>query len=129
MHSFFMGKIMQKNQGLNLSKKKTSLVKLPKINQRTAEEKNISKKSPSYAGSQVYREEGTSKKALNLDPNDQLRQLLYTVKAVRRGDFSVRLPTGEEGIIAEIGEVLNDIIELNENMTSEFARVRNTVGQ
>ena len=62
-------------------------------------------------------------------PTDQLRQLLFTVKAVRRGDFSVRLPVGQEGIIAEIGEVLNDIIELNENMATEFVRVRSTVGQ
>ncbi|MES2803584.1 MAG: HAMP domain-containing protein, partial [Bdellovibrionota bacterium] len=48
---------------------------------------------------------------------------------MRRGDFSVRLPVGQEGIIAEIGEVLNDIIELNENMATEFVRVRSTVGQ
>ena len=60
---------------------------------------------------------------------DQLKQLLFTVKAVRRGDFSVRMPIGQEGIVAEIGEVLNDIIDLNENMANEFVRVRNIVGQ
>ncbi|WP_413583507.1 HAMP domain-containing protein [Bdellovibrio sp. HCB288] len=60
---------------------------------------------------------------------EQLRQLLFTVKAVRRGDFAVRMPINQEGIIAEIGEVLNDIIELNENMADEFVRVRSTVGQ
>jgi len=60
---------------------------------------------------------------------DQLKQLLFTVKAVRRGDFEVRMPILEEGIISEIGEVLNDIIELNESMANEFVRVRNTVGQ
>ncbi|WP_413587627.1 HAMP domain-containing protein [Bdellovibrio sp. HCB274] len=58
-----------------------------------------------------------------------MRQLLFTVKAVRRGDFAVRMPLNQEGIIAEIGEVLNDIIELNENMADEFVRVRSTVGQ
>ncbi len=58
----------------------------------------------------------------------QLRSLLGTVKAVRSGDFSVRMPLAEEGIVSEIGEVLNDIIELNENMANEFLRVRNTVG-
>ncbi|KYG70888.1 hybrid sensor histidine kinase/response regulator [Bdellovibrio bacteriovorus] len=62
------------------------------------------------------------------NPKEQLRQLLFTVKAVRRGDFAVRMPVGQEGIIAEIGEVLNDIIELNENMANEFVRVRSTVG-
>jgi HAMP domain-containing protein/signal transduction histidine kinase/ActR/RegA family two-component response regulator len=63
------------------------------------------------------------------DAKEQLRQLLFTVKAVRRGDFAARMPVGNEGIIAEIGEVLNDIIELNENMANEFVRVRSTVGQ
>ncbi|WP_416220940.1 HAMP domain-containing protein [Bdellovibrio sp. SKB1291214] len=60
---------------------------------------------------------------------EQLRQLLFTVKAVRRGDFAVRMPIHQEGIIAEIGEVLNDIIELNEAMADEFVRVRAIVGQ
>jgi HAMP domain-containing protein/signal transduction histidine kinase len=66
---------------------------------------------------------------LQAPPREQLRQLLHTIKAVRAGDFSVRMPLEEEGIIAEIGEVLNDIIEMNENMANEFVRVRNTVGQ
>ena len=65
----------------------------------------------------------------NASPRDQLRQLLLTVKAVRAGDFTSRMPLAQEGIISEIGEVLNDIIEMNENMASEFVRVRNTVGQ
>src|SRR3989344_2271525 len=64
-----------------------------------------------------------------MTPVEQLRQLLHVVKSVRRGDFAVRMPLGEEGIIAEIGEVMNDIIEMNESMANEFVRVRNTVGQ
>ncbi len=64
-----------------------------------------------------------------LDTREQLRELLRTVKSVRRGDFSGRMRLGQEGIIAEIGEVLNDIIDLNENMANEFVRVRSTVGQ
>ncbi len=57
-------------------------------------------------------------KSVNID--EQLRHLLYTVKALRRGDFSARLPIGQEGIIAEIGEVINDIIEHNENMANNL---------
>jgi hypothetical protein len=53
---------------------------------------------------------------------------LHTVKAVRQGDFSVRFPLSD-GIVSEIGEVLNDIIELNENMANEFVRVAKIVGQ
>ncbi|MEZ0392975.1 MAG: HAMP domain-containing protein [Pseudobdellovibrionaceae bacterium] len=70
----------------------------------------------------------TSFDSTAMDMRTQLRQLLHTVKSVRNGDFSVRMPVGEEGIISEIGEVLNDIIQLNDNMSSEFFRVRNTVG-
>jgi len=101
---------------------------LPKLGKRVVEEKNANK-AVSVDGGQVYHEEKSLENAFSVNPNDQLRQLRFTVKAVRRGDFSVRLPIGQDGIIAAIGEVLNDIIELNENMTSEFARVRNTVGQ
>jgi HAMP domain-containing protein/signal transduction histidine kinase/CheY-like chemotaxis protein len=72
-----------------------------------------------------------SSQGLAFDNNakEQLRQLLFTVKAVRRGDFAVRMPIHQEGIIAEIGEVLNDIIEMNEAMADEFVRVRAIVGQ
>jgi HAMP domain-containing protein len=62
-------------------------------------------------------------------PQEQLRILLSTVKAMRKGDFSVRMPIASEGIISEIGEVLNDIVEMNESMANEFVRVRATVGQ
>jgi len=62
------------------------------------------------------------------DQRLQLRTLMQVVKAVRSGDFSVRMPVDQEGIVAEIGEIVNDIIELNENMANEFLRVRNTVG-
>lgn len=71
----------------------------------------------------------SAKKPVNdLPPREQLRELLQTIKAVRAGDFSVRMPLASEGLIAEIGEVLNDIIELNDNMANEFIRVRGTVG-
>src|SRR5258708_37335043 len=52
----------------------------------------------------------------------QLQQLLSTVKAYRRGDFSVRCSV-QGGIIGEISEALNETIELNEAKAEEFARV------
>ena len=58
----------------------------------------------------------------------QLRQLLATVKAVRQGDFSARFPIGD-GIVSEIGDVLNDIIELNGSLAAELVRVAKIVGQ
>ena len=63
------------------------------------------------------------------DTRVQLRKLLQAVKAVRSGDFSARVPLTGDGMIVEIGEVLNDIIEMNENMADEFVRVGKLVGQ
>src|SRR4051794_32633085 len=62
-------------------------------------------------------------------PREQLRTLLQAVKAARQGNFSVRIPVNQEGILGEIGEVLNDIFELNENMSTELTRVAKIVGQ
>ncbi len=59
----------------------------------------------------------------------QLRTLLQMVKAVRQGNFDVEFPTGSEGIVSEIGEVLNDIVEINRNVAEEFVRVSKMVGQ
>ena len=53
-----------------------------------------------------------------------MRNLLHTVKAVRSGNFAVRMEINEEGIISEIGEVLNDIIELNQTMANEPYQVQ-----
>ena len=40
-----------------------------------------------------------------------LRDLHQVIKAVRNGDFTVRMKLDEDGLVSEIGEVLNDIIE------------------
>ncbi len=60
---------------------------------------------------------------------DQLRKMLHIAKAVRQGNLSVRFSVEEDGISSEIGEVLNDILDLNENMINEFARVSAIVGE
>ncbi len=60
---------------------------------------------------------------------DQLRQVLQMVKAIRSGDFSVRLPMNNEGIVGDIAEVLNDINEINANLSNEFVRVGKIVGK
>jgi len=60
---------------------------------------------------------------------NDLKQLLATLKAVRRGDFSVRVPETENSTMNEIGETLNDIIELNQNLSLQLLRVSKTVGR
>src|SRR6202166_107628 len=55
--------------------------------------------------------------------------LLSTLVAFKDGDFSVRLPVDQTGIGGKINDVLNDIFRLNSQMSSEFARISNTVGK
>src|SRR5258705_8314044 len=55
--------------------------------------------------------------------------LLAALRALRKGDFSVRLPIGLTGIGGEIGEAFNDVVELNEQMTKELERLGDVVGK
>jgi hypothetical protein len=54
-----------------------------------------------------------------LDP----KLLLSVLTAVKKGDFSSRMPTDQTGITGKICDVLNEIIEKNEMLTSELNRV------
>src|SRR5258707_15122036 len=56
-------------------------------------------------------------------------QLLATLTAFKKGDFSVRLPVNQVGLPGKIADALNDIFELNENMANELARVSTEVGK
>ena len=55
--------------------------------------------------------------------------LLNTLIAFKRGDFSIRMPVDEIGIDGKIADALNDILELNEKMVNEFARISRAVGK
>jgi len=60
-----------------------------------------------------------------LDP----RLLLKTLRAFRKGDFSVRLPSDLTGIDGEIAEAFNDIADLNKGLAQELDRVARVVGK
>ncbi len=70
----------------------------------------------------------SSRSVSNPDALDK-RELLKVLNAFRRGDFSVRITVEGAGNDARIAETLNEIIELNEKMTREFARISNAVGK
>jgi HAMP domain-containing protein/CheY-like chemotaxis protein/GAF domain-containing protein len=55
--------------------------------------------------------------------------LLRTLRAFKKGDFSVRMPERYSGLAAEIVETLNEIIELNEGMSDELDRIAKVVGK
>jgi HAMP domain-containing protein/signal transduction histidine kinase/CheY-like chemotaxis protein len=58
-----------------------------------------------------------------------LKTLLQVLVAVKKGDFSARMPVEKTGIFGKIADTLNEIIELNQNMTAEFARISKVVGK
>src|SRR5687767_9167318 len=60
-----------------------------------------------------------------LDP----RLLLNVLIAVKKGDFTARLPTEYIGIAGKIADTLNDVVELNQRMATEFDRVSVAVGK
>ena len=45
-------------------------------------------------------------------------QVLATLIAFKKGDFSVRMPVNQIGLAGKIADVLNDVFELNENMAN-----------
>src|SRR5262245_22977521 len=55
--------------------------------------------------------------------------LLVALDAVRRGDSSVRLPVEWTGIAGKVADAFNEVVELNERMARELARLSQVVGK
>src|SRR5919205_3736218 len=58
-----------------------------------------------------------------------VKQLLKVLVAVKKGDFSIRMPIEYIGVAGKIADTLNDIIDMNQRMTEEFARISTVVGK
>jgi len=57
------------------------------------------------------------------------RQLVSALRALRRGDFSVRLPEEVDGIDGEIASLFNEVVGMNDSITKEFERLSKVVGK
>src|SRR5437868_8519006 len=57
------------------------------------------------------------------------RQLVSALRALRRGDFSVRLREEVDGLDGEIASLFNEVVSLNKEMTQEFERLSKVVGK
>jgi HAMP domain-containing protein/CheY-like chemotaxis protein/signal transduction histidine kinase len=64
---------------------------------------------------------------LNGGPVD-LRQLFDALQAMRIGDFSVRLPTHDGGLVGRVAEAFNDIVSANERIAQQLEHVGEVVG-
>ncbi|UUR06747.1 HAMP domain-containing protein [Sphingomonas glaciei] len=57
------------------------------------------------------------------------RQLVSALRALRRGDFTVRMPEEGDGIDEEVATLFNEVVSLNEDMAQEFERLSRVVGK
>ena len=57
------------------------------------------------------------------------RELLRALRAVRDGDFSVRLPADWAGVGGKIADTFNDIVSSNQRLATELERVGQAVGK
>jgi HAMP domain-containing protein len=62
-------------------------------------------------------------------PQLDQKLLLKTLRAFRKGDFSVRLPLDLTGVDGEIAQAFNDVAELNQGLTRELDRMARVVGK
>jgi CheY-like chemotaxis protein len=65
------------------------------------------------------------------DLSDQLdeRLLLQTLMALKKGDFTARMPSDLTGVAGKIADTLNDIIETKEKMVHVVTEVSRVVGR
>jgi HAMP domain-containing protein/signal transduction histidine kinase/CheY-like chemotaxis protein len=67
--------------------------------------------------------------AINDPDSLDLKQLLKILTEVKKGDFSVRMPIDQTGMVGKIADTINDIIERNEQMAAELERISTVVGK
>ncbi len=66
---------------------------------------------------------------LSPESRAEVEHFVEVLKAVKAGDFSVRFDYAKNGILGRAGELLNDVVGLNEHMAGELTRVGKVVGQ
>ncbi|MGV9248184.1 HAMP domain-containing protein [Streptomyces sp. NPDC003710] len=72
---------------------------------------------------------GKTTETVRRSPGEQeLRQLLAGLTAVRDGDFGTRLPSDGEGLLGDIATVFNGMVDQLSVFTSEVTRVAREVG-
>ncbi|HYV39659.1 MAG TPA: response regulator [Gemmataceae bacterium] len=71
------------------------------------------------------------KTSVRTSDNERLdtKLLLQTLAAVKKGDFTLRLPSSWSGLDGKIADTLNDIIEMMSDSTKEMERVSRAVGR
>jgi HAMP domain-containing protein len=68
-------------------------------------------------------------KASEYTPKDFERLLLRTLSAVKKGDFTARMPVEFTGAAGKIADLINEIAEMNERTATEIVRISDVVGK
>src|SRR5438132_13288161 len=68
-------------------------------------------------------------KASEISPSDFERLLLRTLAAVKKGDFSARMPVEFTGTAGKTSATLHEIIEMQERTNNELERISKVVGK
>ncbi len=72
---------------------------------------------------------GGSEREVNGISERSASALLEILTAVRRGDFSVRMPSDLTGVTGKVADALNDIIAANQRMSQQLDHVGQVVGR
>src|SRR6266700_221791 len=59
----------------------------------------------------------------------ELQNLLQSLRAMRAGDFSVRMGVEHDGLIGKIADTFNEIVASNERMAQQLERAGQVVGR
>src|SRR5919201_3069236 len=59
----------------------------------------------------------------------ELRTLLSALMELRKGNFTVRLPTTSVGLSGKVSDTFNDVMDQLEGMTNELDRISRVVGK
>ena len=59
----------------------------------------------------------------------ELQELLQALRAMRAGDFSVRMGVEHEGLLGKIADTFDDIVASNERMAQQLEGVGQVVGR
>src|SRR5262249_25163849 len=63
------------------------------------------------------------------DAELDLQSLIGALSALRKGDFSVRLPRIWSGLGGKVADTFNDVMDQLEDMTNEVDRISRVVGK
>ncbi len=68
-------------------------------------------------------------RAATADAEGDKRLLLAALTALKKGDFSARLPIRLDGIDGKIADTFNDVVETSQTFASELERISRVVGK